>query len=121
MTKKVIRSVLLAGGVIVTIGSSMANAADDNGCWSGQHSSGPCLEYSTYEKNDKTYFKLHNTCDARLYIGWCADDKCGVDGLRSGQTKTKYEYVTNARTTAWAVGSNNPSQDWVCKDIIGGW
>lgn len=28
-----------------------------------------------------------------------------VDGLRGGQTKTEYEYITDARVQAWAVGS----------------
>ena len=110
-------------GIISVIASSATPvmAADDKGCWSGRHSTGSCLEYNTHVKDNKTYFKLSNICDERLYMRWCADDKCGVDGLRASQTKTKYEYVTNATTKAWAIGSNNPSSDWVCKDRIGGW
>lgn len=96
-------------------------AADDKGCWSGQHSNGPCLEYSSYIKNNKTYVELTNICTDRLYMKWCVGNKCGADGLRGGQTKKKYEYITNARVQAWAIGSNRSSSDWTCKSRMGGW
>ena len=87
---------------------------DEDGCWSGRHSTGPCLEYSTYVKKNKTYFKLRNVCDQRLYMRWSAGSKAGVDSLRGGQTKKKYEYITGAYNSAKAIGSNRPSKDWVC-------
>ena len=99
---------------IFSIKSMQVMAADSDGCWSGRHSQGSCLEYSTYMKDNKTYFELHNVCDERLYVRWCADKKCGVDGLRGGQSKTKYEYVTYASERVRAIGSNTPSKDWVC-------
>lgn len=95
-------------------------AADADGCWSGRHRDGSCLEYRTYVKDNKTYFKLTNVCADRLYIRWCANDRCGADGLRGGQTKTKYEYVTNATTKTWATGSNKSLKDWVCAGKAGG-
>ncbi|MCG9714185.1 hypothetical protein L1D29_15295 [Shewanella insulae] len=120
MKIKALASVFSGFCVIATF-STAAIAADDKGCWSGSHSNGSCLKYSSYEKDNKTYIELRNACTDRLYMKWCADDKCGVDGLRGGQTKKKYEYTTNARVRAWAVGSNNPSSDWVCNDRVGGW
>jgi hypothetical protein len=110
-----------SGLCVMAFVSTAAIAADEKGCWSGRHSNGSCLNYSTYEKNNKTYIKLKNVCSDRLYMKWCADDKCGADGLRGGQTKTKYEYITNARVRTWAVGSNKPMSDWVCNDRVGGW
>lgn len=120
MKGKTLGSVLLGLCVMVTL-STEAIAADNKGCWSGRHSNGSCLKYRSYEKNNKTYIELSNVCTERLYMKWCADDKCGEDGLKGGQTKKKYEYTTNARVRAWAIGSNNPSSDWVCNDRIGGW
>ena len=119
--KKMVGAMCVGILSVIATSTTPVMAADDKGCWSGRHSAGSCLDYSTYVKDNKTYFKLTNKCDERLYMRWCADDKCGVDGLRRSQTKTKYEYVTNATTKAWAIGSNNPSSDWVCKDRIGGW
>lgn len=112
---------LFSSFCVMAIFSTQVMAADDKGCWSGRHSSGSCLEYNTYEKNNKTYIELSNVCSERIYMRWCAGNKCGVDGLRASQTKKKYEYITNARVQAWAIGSNKPSSDWVCKDRIGGW
>jgi len=101
--------------------STSVTAADDKGCWSGNYSGGSCLEYNTYVKKNKTYFELTNKCEERIYMKWCADDRCGSDGLRGGQTKKKYEYVTNAKIQVWAIGSNKPVSDWTCKSRIGGW
>lgn len=98
-----------------------ALAADSNGCWSGRHSRGPCLEYKTYQKNNKTYIILTNVCKQRLYMKWCAGNKCGSDSLRGGHTKKKYEYITNARVRAAAVGSNKSVKDWVCAGKVKGW
>ena len=107
---------ICASLITIIATSAMPLIAASDGCWSGRYSGGSCLEYRTYEKNNKTYFKLTNVCDQRLYMKWCADNKCGADGLSAGQTKTKYEYITNARTSAKAVGSNKGSQDWVCTE-----
>ena len=96
-------------------------AGDSDGCWSGRHSGGSCLKYESYEENNKTYIILTNLCNDRLYVKWCANDKCGADSLNSGQTKKKYEYVTNARVRAIAVGSNISSKDWVCAGKVSGW
>jgi hypothetical protein len=96
--------------------------AEDDGCWSGRRPNGdPCIEYNTYVKDDTTYFKISNVCDQRLYIRWCAGDRCGVSGLRGGATTTEYERVTNVSTKVWAVGSNKSSYDWVCNDRMNGW
>lgn len=111
-----------AGLLAIAVSGSMPlMAADSDGCWSGRHSGGSCLEYRTYEKANKTYFKLTNVCTDRLYMRWCADKSCGADSLRAGQTKKKYEYVTSARTMAKAVGSNKPSKDWVCTGKVDDW
>jgi len=99
------------------------NTTDNNidslndGCWSGYRAGVACLQYSSYEKNEKTYIKLTNVCHKRLYMGWCAGKQCGADGLRGGQEKTKYEFIIGEPVTASAVGSTKPSQDWVCRDI----
>ena len=107
----------------VAVGNTMtvtATTNEDNGCWDGKNFRGlPCVKYRTYEKNEKTYFKITNTCDRRLYVSWCANGRGGADGLAGGQTKIKSEYVTNASTKVLAVGSDNPGEDWTCKDLVG--
>lgn len=108
-------------GLCVGSISFLTFAEDEDGCWSGRHSTGPCLEYSTYVKNSKTYFKLRNVCDQRLYMTWSAGSKGGADSLRGGKTKKKYEYITGAYTSAKAIGSNRPSKDWVCAGKVDGW
>ena len=114
-----VMSVVLFAALAICVIPVMAD--DSNGCWSGRHSKGPCLEYQTYEKNNKTYIILTNVCKGRLYTKWCADDKCGADSLNGGSTKKKYEYVTNARVKVLAIGSNKSSKDWVCADKVHGW
>jgi len=101
--------------------TTTAMAADSDGCWSGRYSGGSCLQYHTYQKDNKTYIKLRNVCDERLYVKWCVGSSCGADSLYEGQTKTKYEYITNARVRTMAVGSNKPSKDWVCAGKVRGW
>jgi hypothetical protein len=105
----------------VTMQALPASASNDDGCWSGKYSGGSCVQYSTYEKNNKTYFKITNKCDRRLYIKWCADKKCGADGLPGGATRTRYEFVTNAVTSVKGVGSTKGSQDWVCAGKVSNW
>jgi hypothetical protein len=93
--------------------------SSDNGCWSGNHDGKSCLTWSTYTKDSKAYFSLTNLCGSRLYVGWCAANKCGADGLLAGKTETKYEYTTSLDRGVWAVGSEKPSQDWNCKKFAG--
>ena len=107
-------------GVFLGSLSFLTFSFDDDGCWSGRHSNGSCLEYSTYEKNSKTYFQLKNICDRRLYMSWSAGSKGGVDSLKGGQTKKKYEYITGAYTSAKAIGSDRSSHDWVCAGKVDG-
>ena len=115
------KCVLAFLGVMVGTGSYPAFSADQDGCWTGRHSSGPCLEYSTYEKDGKTYFEFSNVCEDRLYISWKAGKSGGADSLRGGKTKTTYEYVTGGRVSVKAIGSNKPSNDWVCAGKVSGW
>ena len=69
----------LAASLFIGLTIQPALASNDDGCWSGRHSRGSCLEYSTYEKSNKTYVVLNNVCNKRLYVKWCADQKCGSD------------------------------------------
>ncbi|GAA6129643.1 hypothetical protein [Halopseudomonas sabulinigri] len=94
---------------------------DAKGCWNGLNTQGSCLEYSTQEKDGKTYFRLTNVCNERLYMKWCANEFCGADSLRAGQSKSKYESVTQASTMATAVGSTMPGNDWVCAGRVSDW
>jgi len=111
----------ISSGVFLGMLSFSSFSADDDGCWSGKHSSGSCLEYFTYVKNKKTYFELTDVCDQRLYMSWSAGSKGGADSLKAGQTKKKYEYITGAYNSAKATGSNRPSKDWVCAGKVLGW
>jgi len=106
---------------VVAISVTPAMAVDSDGCWSGRYSGGSCLEYHAYQKNNKTYIKLNNRCNERLYMKWCAGGKCGADGLRGGQTKTKYEFITTSSVMAKAVGSTKSSKDWVCSGKVNDW
>lgn len=115
------KAILATACVILSaMASQPATAADSDGCWSGRHSTGPCVEYSTYKKNNKTYVEITNRCSDRVYVRWCVDDRCGADGIRGGQTKKKYEF-TFGRTKVKAVGSNIPSKDWVCSGKVSDW
>lgn len=119
--KKVMASI--CAGILSTLTLGAANvSADSDGCWTGRHSNGYCLKIdSVYEDGNKTFIELTNQCTDRLYMRWCANDRCGADGLRGGQTKKKYEFVTNARVRAAAIGSKIPSKDWVCSGKYDGW
>jgi len=116
---KILKSVKILLLSVVAGLATNSMAQDEDGCWTGRHSGGSCLEYNTYSQDNRTYFNLTNVCTERLYIRWCAGDRCGVDGLPGGQTKKKYEYATYVSTNAWAVGSNQPSKDWVCRNKMG--
>ncbi|MGQ4810270.1 hypothetical protein NKDENANG_03724 [Candidatus Entotheonellaceae bacterium PAL068K] len=96
---------------VLVIGVVPALDADSDGCWSGLRDNRSCLEYSTYVKNNKIYFELTNVYKDRLYVKWCGNDRCRSSGLRGGQTTTQYEFVTNATTTAKAIGSIKPLND----------
>ncbi|MFT2092532.1 hypothetical protein [Paraglaciecola sp. 2405UD69-4] len=109
-------SMLSLGGITLS-----ASASNDDGCWNGRHSKGPCLEYGSYEQNNKTYIILSNVCNERLYVKWCADLKCGSDHIRGGEQKKKYEFVTDAYISVKAIGSKKAKQDWVCSSKVPGW
>ncbi|UJJ31988.1 hypothetical protein [Halopseudomonas maritima] len=94
---------------------------DAKGCWNGRNTQGACLQYTTHEDDGKTYFRLTNLCNERLYMKWCANDFCGADSLSAGQSKTQYEFVTQASTMAKAVGSTMPGNDWVCAGRVSDW
>lgn len=94
---------------------------DVKGCWNGRNTQGSCLQYTTHEEDGKTYFRLTNVCNERLYMKWCANDFCGADSLSAGQSKTQYEFVTQASTMAKAVGSTMPGNDWVCAGRVSDW
>lgn len=118
-------AILLRTGFIALIATSampvMAADTDKDSCWSGRHANGSCLEHSTYEKNGATYIVLSNVCSDRLYVKWCADKRCGAEGLGGGQTKKAYEYVTNATVRVMATGVIRPQYDWVCAGKVSGW
>lgn len=98
-----------------------AKATDEDGCWSGRHANGPCLEYTSYQKDNKTYIELTNVCSKRLYMRWCAGDKCGADSLGGGKSKRKYEYIIGANVSAKATGSTIWTKDWVCSSKVADW
>ena len=111
----------LTSCIFISLTVSPVFASNDDGCWSGRHSRGPCLEYNTYEKENKTYVVLNNVCNKRLYVRWCANQKCGSDHVAAGKEKKKYEYVTGAYVKVRAIGSEKSSQDWVCADSVSDW
>ena len=122
MRGNIIRGVILALGVSV-MNSGPIFAADKDGCWSGKYSGGSCLTYTSFVdgKNRRTVMDLTNQCSERLYVRWCVGSRCGADGIRPGDTERKYEFVTNSNPRVWAVGSNKPSYDYVCRSRLKAW
>ena len=99
-----------------------AQAADPDGCWTGDHTDGgSCVELASENLGSRIRLNLKNRCDQRLYLTWCAGDKCGSEALRPKQTMNKYIYGDGNQSKVYAVGSNNPSKDSVCRDRIGRW
>ena len=125
MTKnRIIRAICASFVSVVAINIMPVIAAEDSdGCWSGRHSAGSCLEYRTYREKNMTYIELTNVCNARLYVKWIFEnEKSGsADGLDAGQTKKKSTYMNSSRARAVAVGSNKPLKDWVCADKVDDW
>lgn len=103
--------------------SASINSDDNksNSCWSGNNQQGSCLKHTTWEENEKTFFKLSNVCEDRLYIKWCANNSCGSSGLAGGKTVKKYEFHTNAHTSVKAIGSHKPGEDWTCSSLVSDW
>lgn len=114
---------LMVGSVgVVVLTTSPVNAQDSRGCWDGRTSYGDsCAEYSTTRRDNKTYFNIRNICDKRIYVRWCAGDKCGVGGIAAWGDRVAYEFATNVTTRVRAVGSTKSSQDWNCRSEYNAW
>ena len=106
---------------VAAISSGPALAADEDGCWSGKHSGGSCLTYTSFIDDNRTIMDLTNQCRERLYVRWCVGSRCGSDGILPGATERKYEFVTNSAPRVYAVGSNKPSFDFVCRSRLNAW
>ena len=114
--------VFAASTLLALLSAGHSQAADLDGCWSGYHEDGgSCVELASENLGSRIHLSLKNRCDQRLYLTWCAGDKCGSESLRPNQTMNKYVYGEGNQSKVYAVGSNNPTKDSTCRDRIGRW
>ena len=108
--------------------SGYRDSVDDKGCWDAKVNSYESCAYqiSGELKSGKAIVKYGNKCNHRIYSTYCNEYTngkwdCGSDGIRAGGSKSWSTYDASGRTHIKSVGSENPSQDWVCAGEISDW
>lgn len=120
---RVLFATLLASGLF----TPAARAADQDGCWSGRTQTGSCLvEDSVTRDGAKITVKYRNQCTERLYVSACNKTAkgtwdCGAAGISPGKTWSWWTSEAEGSHKAKAIGSNQPSMDWVCSDKVSDW
>lgn len=119
-----LRFTLLAALLVASSSASASykSSVDKDGCWDAKTPRNTkCLQQTDHSwDRNKITVTYSNTCDQRIYAKVCHDKNdgnrdCGAFGIRPNSNYKYYTYNATGDVSYNAVGSTNPSFDWVCK------